>query len=234
MLVACCDQDFGISTSRCSKTTSPRSLPMTAARSSHSTSSNGSTPGSVKKRGNVSPAAAAFFGAAASSVSTNRRTDAVHRSRPSAGRHRRPGRQRASFMFLLRSLRGSPGSNARPRPAAGSGRHAVVDSGEPCRLSREAGKFSLQRRSRYGRQICARPAGLSSSVTTRYCAFLLGQSQDVDACGKLCTGFRVFSPIRRVFETKDGRWEAVFQPPVVHRQGLRWDRVPSAGCERTR
>ena len=46
MLVACCDQDFGISTSRCSKTTLPFSLPMTAARSSHSTSSNGSTPGS--------------------------------------------------------------------------------------------------------------------------------------------------------------------------------------------
>ena len=45
MLVACCDQKLGISTSRCSKTTSPRSLPMTAARSSHSTSSNGSTPG---------------------------------------------------------------------------------------------------------------------------------------------------------------------------------------------
>ena len=45
MLVACCDQNFGISTSRCSNTTSPFSLPMTAERSSHSTSSNGSTPG---------------------------------------------------------------------------------------------------------------------------------------------------------------------------------------------
>ncbi len=30
MLVACCDQNLGISTSRCSKTTSPFSLPMTA------------------------------------------------------------------------------------------------------------------------------------------------------------------------------------------------------------
>ena len=32
MLVACCDQNFGTSTSRCSKTTSPFSLPMTAER----------------------------------------------------------------------------------------------------------------------------------------------------------------------------------------------------------
>src|SRR5207247_169636 len=58
MLVACCDHDFGISTSRCSNTTSPFSLPMTAARSSHSISSNGSTlseAAPVKKRGNVSP-----------------------------------------------------------------------------------------------------------------------------------------------------------------------------------
>src|SRR2546422_830254 len=60
MLVACCDQNFGISTSRCSKTTSPRSLPMTAARSSHSISSNGSTPACVKNRGNVSPGAGAI------------------------------------------------------------------------------------------------------------------------------------------------------------------------------
>src|SRR5688572_28368829 len=57
MLVACCDQDFGISTSRCSNTTLPFSLPMTAERISHSTSSNGSTPGSVKYRGNSSPGA---------------------------------------------------------------------------------------------------------------------------------------------------------------------------------
>src|SRR6187549_382680 len=48
MLVACCDQARGISTSRCSKTTLPDSLPMTADRISHCTSSNGSTPGSVK------------------------------------------------------------------------------------------------------------------------------------------------------------------------------------------
>src|SRR3954452_14781230 len=66
MLVACCDQDFGISTSRCSKTTLPFSLPMTAARSSHSISSNGSVPASVKKRGNVSPDGDVFFGRALS------------------------------------------------------------------------------------------------------------------------------------------------------------------------
>ena len=47
-LVAVCDQNFGTSTSFCSKTTAPFSLPMTALRSSHSTSSNGSTPGFVK------------------------------------------------------------------------------------------------------------------------------------------------------------------------------------------
>ena len=55
MLVACCDQNRGISTSRCSKTTSPFSLPMIAARRSHSTSSKGSTPSLVKKRSYSSP-----------------------------------------------------------------------------------------------------------------------------------------------------------------------------------
>src|SRR6185295_6295272 len=62
MLVACCDQNAGISTSRCSNTTSPFSEPMTADRRSHSTSSNGSTPGSVKYRGNSSPGAALSAG----------------------------------------------------------------------------------------------------------------------------------------------------------------------------
>src|SRR4026208_303694 len=37
ILVACCDQKLGISTSRCSNTTVPRSLPITAERISHST-----------------------------------------------------------------------------------------------------------------------------------------------------------------------------------------------------
>src|SRR5688500_499751 len=61
MLVACCDQNLGISTSRCSKTTLPFSLPITAERISHSTSSNGSTPGRVKYRVNSSPAGACFL-----------------------------------------------------------------------------------------------------------------------------------------------------------------------------
>src|SRR5215467_13286434 len=61
IFVACWDQNFGISTSRCSNTTSPPWAPMTAERNSHSTSSNGSTPASVKKRGNVRPDAAVFF-----------------------------------------------------------------------------------------------------------------------------------------------------------------------------
>src|SRR4051812_29745568 len=79
MLVACCDHDFGISTSRCSNTISPRSLPMSAERISHSVSSNGSTPASVKKRGNVRPGAEAAFGAFARgfSASTYAGTDAV-------------------------------------------------------------------------------------------------------------------------------------------------------------
>ena len=55
MLVACCDQDFGISTSRCSNTTWPFSLPMTAERVSHSTASNGSIPSRVKNLGNSKP-----------------------------------------------------------------------------------------------------------------------------------------------------------------------------------
>jgi hypothetical protein len=61
MLVACCDHAFGISTPRCSKTTLPFSLPMIASRSSHSTSSNGSMPAVVKKRGNSSPGALAVL-----------------------------------------------------------------------------------------------------------------------------------------------------------------------------
>ena len=57
MLVACCDQKRGISTSRCSKTSSPFSLPMTADRISHSTSSNGSMPSRLKNRSNSRPGA---------------------------------------------------------------------------------------------------------------------------------------------------------------------------------
>src|SRR5262245_53833211 len=58
-LVASCDQPFGISQSRCSKISSPRSFVMVAERSSHSTSSKGCTPGRVKTRSSARPAAAA-------------------------------------------------------------------------------------------------------------------------------------------------------------------------------
>ena len=106
MLVACCDQNFGISTSRCSKTTSPRSLPMTAARSSHSTSSNGSTPASVKKRGNVRPGAASGLRLRARLVGVDKRVSAARPDSTaldrSAGRHLRPGRQRLLSCLPLR------------------------------------------------------------------------------------------------------------------------------------
>ena len=99
MLVACCDQKRGISTSRCSNTTSPRSLPMSAARRSHSTSSNGSTPASVKKRGNARPGtdADAFLdrpseASGRAKPGTDRRPTALHRS---AGQPLRPDRQRS-------------------------------------------------------------------------------------------------------------------------------------------
>ena len=59
MLVACCDQKRGISTSRCSKTTCPFSLPMTADLTSHSTSSNGSIPSWLKNLTKSRPAAGA-------------------------------------------------------------------------------------------------------------------------------------------------------------------------------
>src|SRR5688572_9514749 len=55
MFVACCDQDLGTSTPRCSNTTVPFSLPMIASRNSHSTCSNGSAPAVEKKRGNSKP-----------------------------------------------------------------------------------------------------------------------------------------------------------------------------------
>src|SRR5262245_29376988 len=58
-LVASCDQPFGISQSRCSKISSPRSFVMVAERSSHSTSSKGCTPGRVKTRSSARPPAAA-------------------------------------------------------------------------------------------------------------------------------------------------------------------------------
>src|SRR5262245_23320941 len=53
--VASCDQNFGTSTFRCSKATSPLPLEITASRSSHSTSSYGWVPGRVKRLENRIP-----------------------------------------------------------------------------------------------------------------------------------------------------------------------------------
>src|SRR5436305_7958068 len=53
--VAICDQNRGISTSFCSKTTSPRSLVMMAERVSHSQVSYTSTPGLVNQRSTAMP-----------------------------------------------------------------------------------------------------------------------------------------------------------------------------------
>ena len=68
MLVACWDQNAGTSTPRCSKTTSPRSLVITADRVSHSISSKGSTPARLNVRGNSSPARAGAIGSGAGAV----------------------------------------------------------------------------------------------------------------------------------------------------------------------
>src|SRR5579859_7603340 len=55
MLVAVCDQLFGTSTSSWRKMVTPFSLPISAARFSHSTASNGEILPSVKKRSNTNP-----------------------------------------------------------------------------------------------------------------------------------------------------------------------------------
>ncbi len=54
-LVASWDQVFGISTSFCSKMTSPFSLLIAASRSSHSTASYGWTSGAVNTRSKFNP-----------------------------------------------------------------------------------------------------------------------------------------------------------------------------------
>ena len=53
--VAICDQNEGISTSFCSKTVSPFSLPIAAVRFSQVTSSNGWTPSRVNRRSTLIP-----------------------------------------------------------------------------------------------------------------------------------------------------------------------------------
>ena len=222
MLVACCDQDFGISTSRCSKTTSPRSLPMTAERSSHSISSNGSTPGSVKKRGNSSPAAAAFLarGLSASEMASSPR---FHRCRPSAGRHWQLEKQRAPSCFNSQFAPGIAGE--RPTRSALSVAVSLLWIWRPVTRSWDVLGEML---------VALRPSnmrpriGFVNSDPTRYCAFLLGQSQDVDACGYLWK-----SPPSRKRSRKEGQVGGVFRhPPVVHRQGKGGGVFPSAGCGR--
>ena len=78
-------------------------------------------------------------------------------------------------------------------------------------------------------------SGFVNSDPTRYCAYLLGQSQDVDVCGLWKNEERACRP--QLFRVRGSEgWQVggcLFdRPPVVHRQGLRWGRVPSAGCER--
>src|SRR3954465_11872715 len=58
MFVEFCDQVFGNSTPRCSNAGLSGS-PMTASRMSHSTASNGLTPGSVKRLPTLTPSPAA-------------------------------------------------------------------------------------------------------------------------------------------------------------------------------
>jgi hypothetical protein len=82
MLVAVCDQNFGKSTPFCSK--AGLSLPgMKASRSSHSTSSNGSRPGIVKKRWiptwAVSSRTAFTTSVVAESISADAFVDAISR-----------------------------------------------------------------------------------------------------------------------------------------------------------
>src|SRR3984957_4926544 len=57
MFVAVCDQDFGTSTSSCRKITWPLSLPISAWRNSHSTTSKGCTFPAVNRRLNSKPVA---------------------------------------------------------------------------------------------------------------------------------------------------------------------------------
>src|SRR5215218_8267611 len=63
MLVAFCDHVFGNSTPRCSNAGLSGS-PITASRISHSTASNGLTPGSVKRLPTLTPSPAAVMAGA--------------------------------------------------------------------------------------------------------------------------------------------------------------------------
>ena len=196
MLVACCDQDFGISTSRCSKTTSPRSLPMTRRAqlpldlveridAGFGEEARERQPGHGGRRPRLRARLVRLDETAA--------PQPFHCFRPSAGRHLRPGRQRPLSSRPLRFIPGSrPGSRrSPPAPEAtvvavleNRGRSSRRKPAAHCTRSWEAPRsFAL---SRYGGPICAWPATFVKRVNTTYCAFLLGHSQDVDACACGC------------------------------------------------
>ena len=173
MLVACCDHDFGISTSRCSKTTSPRSLPISAPRSSQSISSNGSVPGSVKKRGKARPAAFFVRGFLCLDV---RRGGSAGLDRLLAGTR---GLKRSALLHVSTPIRSGDRRRTPDPPCPERGRLSVVDW-RP-RHTRSWGVLDED-------PVALRPTNMRASVgfvnsdPTRYCAFVLGQSQDVDIC----------------------------------------------------
>ena len=151
--------DFGISTSRCSNTTSPRSLPITRGAQlpfdlvERIDARLGEEARECQARRRGPPSWRARL-----RLALDRNGDAaVHCSRPSAGRHRRSGRQRGpscSHSHRSGDRRRTPG-HALPW----GGRHLLWIWRRP--VTRSWGVLA-ETRSRYGRQICARPAGLSS------------------------------------------------------------------------
>ena len=111
-------------------------------------------------------------------------TCAVRRSsRPSAGRHLRPGRQRR--LSCSRSIRsGDPPEIAAIALPPRGDRQAVCGNSTARTLSSREKLGVLaeaRRRSATADQICAQLARFVKRVNTTYCASLLGQSQDVDS-----------------------------------------------------
>src|SRR5262249_44122665 len=174
MFVACWDQNFGISTSRCSSTTSPPWAPMTAERNSHTTSSNGSTPASVKNRGNARPGAAAFFARFSASPATG----GIGTCEPpllSTDCWPAPAALRAARSFIrphLLLLGLYPGSdeNSPPQGASsnfvdGLARREIESRAYSARQSAwKLGGFPLIAWSRNGEQICAPLHRLSTAI----------------------------------------------------------------------
>src|SRR5215831_4128515 len=194
MFVACCDPDFGISTSRCSNTTSPFSLPITAERSSHSISSNGSTPASVKKRGKVRPGAdAAFFERGFSASADIGTCDVPLLSTDCWPAPATFMAARSSICPQLPLLRRYP-EQGQVLPAScgkrSSGFLDFVRGGRSTLIrpsTRNAGKLSVKG------LVARRTANMRptppfvNNRSTRYCGSLLGRTQDVDGCVSLWT-----------------------------------------------